>query len=86
MLLNKLTLRSKKPELVEQELWGALLAESTELLRIVRHGNENADDVTGCFAGQNPRTDARSGKYSVVTEVADKEGKGLPESGKGKAI
>ncbi|ELI08139.1 hypothetical protein WI5_02013, partial [Escherichia coli KTE104] len=26
MQLSRLTLRSKKPELVEQELWGVLLA------------------------------------------------------------
>ncbi len=105
MQRSRLTLRSKKPELVEQELWGVLLAynlvryqmikmaehlkgywyESTEFLRIMRNGDENADDIAGRFTGTYTGADARSCKYGTTCEITDKKGKGLPESGKGEA-
>ena len=106
MQLSRLTLRSKKPELVEQELWGVLLAynlvryqmikiggtserllaESTEFLRIMWNGDENADDIAGRFTGTYTGADARSCKYGTTCEITDNKGKGLPESGKGEAL
>ncbi|OSL62389.1 hypothetical protein EAVG_00970, partial [Escherichia coli H420] len=63
-----------------------LLAESTEFLRIMRNGDENADDIAGRFTGTYTGADARSCKYGTTCEITDKKGKGLPESGKGEAL
>ena len=62
------------------------LAESTELLRIMWNGHENADDSPGRFTGPNPGADVRSCKYGTMGKVTDKKGKGFPESGKGEAL
>ncbi len=63
-----------------------LLAESTEFLRIMRNGDENADDIAGRFTGTYTGADARSCKYGTTCEITDEKGKGLPESGKGEAL
>jgi hypothetical protein len=49
----------------------------------MRNGDENADDIAGRFSGTYTGTDARSCKYGTTSEITDKKGKGLPESGKG---
>ena len=85
MQLSRLTLRSKKPELVEQELWG-VLAESTELLRIRWSGDANVDDVKGSFTGADSGANGRSGKSAEDGETTNKKRKSLPASGKGEAL
>ncbi|EOV60830.1 transposase insG for insertion sequence element IS4, partial [Escherichia coli KTE69] len=57
-----------------------------EFLRIMRNGDENADDIAGRFTGTYTGADARSCKYGTTCEITDKKGKGLPESGKGEAL
>ena len=52
----------------------------------MRNGDENADDIAGRFTGTYTGADARSCKYGTTSEITDKKGKGLPESGKGEAL
>ncbi|SVH73701.1 IS4 orf [Shigella flexneri] len=46
MQLSRLTLRSKKPELVEQELWGVLLAYNLvryQMIKMAEHKSNAAN-------------------------------------------
>ncbi len=52
----------------------------------MRNGDENADDIPVALPGTYTGADARSCKYGTTSEITDKKGKGLPESGKGEAL
>ncbi len=52
----------------------------------MRNGDENADDIAGRCTGTYTGADARSCKYGTTSEITDKKGKGLPESGKEEAL
>lgn len=62
------------------------MVELIEFFRIMRNGDENVDDIVGCFIGMYIGVDVRFCKYGIICEIIDKKGKGFFESGKGEVL
>ncbi len=85
MQLSRLTLRSKKPERVEQELWGVLLAYNLVCYQMIKMaGRLKGYWPNSLSFSESSGPVARSGESGAVDETRGKERKSLPASGEGK--